>query len=88
MHRDVSPQNVIVTFTGDVKVVDFGIAKAARAGEESPEAVLAGAVSGEYQSENHTKVGQLKGKVPYMSPRAEARAAKASTDVAISFRSA
>jgi serine/threonine protein kinase len=27
VHRDVSPQNVIVTFGGDVKVVDFGIAK-------------------------------------------------------------
>jgi serine/threonine protein kinase len=27
VHRDVSPQNVIVTFTGDVKIVDFGIAK-------------------------------------------------------------
>jgi serine/threonine-protein kinase len=29
VHRDVSPQNVVVTFTGDVKVVDFGIAKSA-----------------------------------------------------------
>jgi serine/threonine-protein kinase len=27
VHRDISPQNVIITFTGDVKVVDFGIAK-------------------------------------------------------------
>ena len=29
VHRDVSPQNVFVTYSGQVKVLDFGIAKAA-----------------------------------------------------------
>jgi hypothetical protein len=29
VHRDVSPQNIFVTYGGQVKVVDFGIAKAA-----------------------------------------------------------
>lgn len=29
IHRDISPQNVFITYEGDVKVVDFGIAKAA-----------------------------------------------------------
>jgi serine/threonine protein kinase len=28
IHRDISPQNIILTYEGDVKIVDFGIAKA------------------------------------------------------------
>lgn len=49
VHRDVSPQNILLAKHGDVKVADFGIAK------------------GRHRSEE-TAVGQLKGKLAYMSP--------------------
>ena len=29
IHRDVSPQNVLISYEGDLKIIDFGIAKAA-----------------------------------------------------------
>jgi serine/threonine-protein kinase len=43
VHRDVTPQNVFVTYGGQVKVVDFGIAKAA--GRRSAE-TEAGSIKG------------------------------------------
>lgn len=72
VHRDISPQNIIVTFTGDVKVVDFGIAKAALSAEHLPprDSVTddGGTASDPPAPRRGTRAGQLKGKVPYMSP--------------------
>ncbi|HTJ81058.1 MAG TPA: serine/threonine-protein kinase, partial [Polyangiaceae bacterium] len=42
VHRDVSPQNVFVTYDGQVKVVDFGIAKAAGAASTTQSGVFKG----------------------------------------------
>jgi serine/threonine protein kinase len=42
VHRDVSPHNVFVTYDGQVKVVDFGIAKAADDGARTKTGVFKG----------------------------------------------
>lgn len=49
IHRDISPQNILVGTDGRIRVTDFGIARAVSRTTE-------------------TAVGQLKGKVAYVSP--------------------
>ncbi len=44
VHRDLNPQNVLVSYTGDVKVIDFGIAKS----EMSTVKTEAGMIKGKF----------------------------------------
>jgi serine/threonine-protein kinase len=45
VHRDVSPLNVFVTFAGQTKVLDFGIAKAIDSSQETKMGVLKGRIA-------------------------------------------
>lgn len=45
VHRDVSPQNVVVTYEGGVKVVDFGIARSENRENQTRNAVMKGKIA-------------------------------------------
>ncbi|MCA9668033.1 MAG: serine/threonine protein kinase [Myxococcales bacterium] len=45
IHRDVSPHNVLLSFNGDVKLADFGIAKSTAMAAETQAGVLKGKLS-------------------------------------------
>ncbi len=52
VHRDVSPHNILVTYDGVAKLLDFGIAKATEGPSHS----------------HNTHTGEIKGKFSYMAP--------------------
>jgi serine/threonine protein kinase len=57
VHRDLSPHNVFVTFDGDVKLLDFGVAKAANALHRTKTGALIGKVA--YMSPEHCQTGAI-----------------------------
>lgn len=57
VHRDISPSNILVSYTGEVKIADFGIAKAESSAYDTKDGVLKGKF--EYMSPEQAAGGDL-----------------------------
>ncbi len=60
VHRDISPQNILLSFEGEVKLTDFGIAKAAHKASVTQRGTLRGKVT--YMSPEQASGAEMDGR--------------------------
>jgi len=76
IHRDLKPSNIFITDTGQVKILDFGVARLKEREAEDPAGVA------EAPTESLTGVGRMVGTVGFISPeQIEGREADARSDI-------